>query len=62
MDAGVLLGKFIDRYILGKHRAREIGTGRYVCTTGFVRAIPRHTEIKFYTDFHKEEKWPKNRY
>jgi len=56
MDAGVLLGKFIDRYILGKHRAREIGTGRYVCTTGFVRAIPRHTEIKFYTDFHKEEK------
>lgn len=56
MDIGILIGKFVDKYILGVHKAREIGTGRYVCATGFVRAIPRHTKIIYYTDFHKEEK------
>jgi len=56
MDAGILLGKFVDKYILGVHKAREIGTGRYVCATGFVRAYPRYSKVKYYTDFHKEDK------
>jgi len=56
MDAGILLVKFINKYILGTHRVREVKTGRYTCATGFTRAYPRYSKVKFYTDFHKEEK------
>ena len=56
MDAGILLSKFINKYLLGIRRVREFKTGRYVCATGFTRAYPRYSKVKFYTDFHKEEK------
>ena len=58
MDAGILLSKFINKYILGisPKRYRNLRNGQYVCSTGFVRAIPRHTNIIYYTDFHKEDK------
>lgn len=56
MDAGILLEKFIKKYILGSHRTRSLKTGQYVCSTGFIRAYPRYSKIKFYSDFHKEEK------
>ena len=50
------VGKFINKHIFGTRKAREVGTGRYVCATGFTRAYPRYSKVKFYPDFHKEEK------
>lgn len=56
MDIGVLLEKFFNKYVLGTRRARSLRTGQYVCATGFVRAYPRHSKVRYYSDFHKEEK------
>jgi len=53
---------FWRKYITGTYgkRYRSLKSGRYVCATGATRAYPIYSKVnskvKYYTDFHKEEK------